>query len=127
MAVKSSPKKRKSVRNGTRKKATEQTPESVDTTPKPEIKPVLIDYPQEGESILPGHYAVRVAADQNAQVEVSVNDTDWIACRTADGFYWFDWWPSQPGKNNIKARQRTPDGNWVVSKKRSCKLKPSES
>lgn len=73
-----------------------------------------IDFPQEGEKIRAGHYAVRVGADGATEVEVSIDRGPWKPCRTSAGYFWIDFW-SQPNEvHEIKARAKGPDGRWVT-------------
>ena len=130
MAVKATPKKRKISVGLTKKKDTEKTNGKTSTNGKIAKAPaplVLIDYPREGENVLPGHYAVRIAGNQSAPVEVSVNGGEWVGCRASGGYYWFDWWPSQEGKNGLVARARKTGGGYVKTKKRICVLDPNKS
>lgn len=67
---------------------------------------VSLDYPQAGEQVLLGHYAVRVAAKPDVAVEVAVDGGPWQACREAVGYYWFDWSPAAPGEHTLVARAK---------------------
>jgi len=79
-----------------------------------------IDYPQAGESVGRGHYAVRVSAG-GGECEISIDDGPWQACRSADGFSWYDWSPEQTGSHRISVRTRV--GNGWVKTDRTCKVK----
>jgi hypothetical protein len=83
---------------------------------------VAIDYPKEEELVLSGHYAVRISATPEAQVEISFNDGEWNGCRTSLGYYWFDWNPAELGETVIKARVRVGAGRWKVSAERFCRV-----
>ena len=107
MPPKPAAQKKKQQTNGTKKKAASPTA-------------VLIDFPKEGETVFPGHYAIRIAAQPNAHVECCINEGDWTACRTADGFYWFDWFPNQAGESKITVRFKDEKGRWKTSTKRTC-------
>ncbi len=80
---------------------------------------ISVDYPQEGEKIISGHYAVRISAPAGA-VEISVNGSDWQPCRSDSGYFWFDWWPTEAGKYKLTARMNAGDGSSQKSKVRSC-------
>ncbi len=84
------------------------------------VTPVEIEYPVEGEKIAPGHYAIRVAAEPNSHVEISIDTGPWQACRFSVGHYWYDWRPSQADKHRIAVRSRLENGSWKTSKERSC-------
>lgn len=82
-----------------------------------------IDYPKEGESVLPGHYAVRISAKTAGSVEVSINNGPWHTCRTADGYHWYDWTPSTPGRATISARCKSSNGCAKTPTTRTCQVK----
>lgn len=65
---------------------------------------VLLDYPQQGETVRAGHYAIRIAAKDGLKVEVSIDGGVWTECRNAAGYYWYDWTPAAPGQHQIVAR-----------------------
>ncbi|MCG3204923.1 MAG: hypothetical protein KCHDKBKB_01640 [Elusimicrobia bacterium] len=77
----------------------------------------VIDYPQKGETIMPGHYAVRISGTPETDVEVSINGGPWQCCRADAGFYWFDWW-AEPGDARLLARFKDADNDWRESKSR---------
>lgn len=83
---------------------------------------IHIDYPREEELIIPGHYAVRLSGAPDAQVELSINDGDWTGCRTAVGYYWFDWEPSKAGEYTLLARQKVGKGRAKKSEPRFCRV-----
>lgn len=90
---------------------------------KPAASPKLsvsVDYPQEGERVLPGHYAVRITAAGAEAVEVRLDGTDWLACRESLGHFWYDWAPQKPGPVTLAARARRGKGRWAASPERSC-------
>lgn len=109
----------KLVSRPARKKSVESS-----TTLKPDSSPVeiAIDYPLEEELVLSGHYAIRINATPESQVEVSINDEGWLGCRTALGYYWFDWSPVGSGEMIIKARVRSGTGRWKMSADRFCRV-----
>jgi len=82
---------------------------------------IVIDYPREGELIVPTHYAVRIGASSNGYVELSVNGGDWVACRNAEGFWWYDWLSFAPGNYKIVARLMGDKGRVLKkSEVRNC-------
>ena len=83
---------------------------------------VVIDYPKEEELVAPGHYAIRISGLPEAQVEISINESEWQGCRTALGFYWFDWAPSKPGEQIINARLRVGKNRWKNAEQRYCRV-----
>src|SRR5687768_9199734 len=87
---------------------------------EPTRQAVTIDFPQEGEKVMPGHYAVRLTADGPGPVEISVNDGAWSPCRSEVGHFWFDWWPSEPGRHKLTARVNGENGRGQKSKTRTC-------
>lgn len=84
--------------------------------------PLLIDFPREGERVRPGHYAVRIAADGAQRVEVSINGGEWRACRSSVGYFWYDWRPEAPGRQELVARARFSKGRARKSDVRSCPI-----
>lgn len=104
------------------KKATRSTSLRA-TAPKaaktPKAPAVLLEYPQAGERVLPGHYAVRVAAKPEVAVEVSVDGGPWQPCREAVGYYWFDWTPSEAGEHTLVARAKNGGPRYAKTEERS--------
>lgn len=80
---------------------------------------VLLEYPQAGEAVRPGHYAVRIAAKPEVSVELSVDGGPWQACREAVGYYWFDWTPSQAGEHTLVARAKNGGPRYATSEERT--------
>jgi len=80
---------------------------------------ITIDYPKEGEILNPRHYAIRISAG-NGEVEVSIDGSDWIACRQCVGYHWFDWYYILPGKHKCMARIKLADGSYKKTKTISC-------
>lgn len=81
----------------------------------------IIDYPQKGETVMPGHYAIRVSGTPETEVEVRVNGGEWHSCRAGAGFYWLDWW-AEPGDLRLVARFKAADNEWKESKERKVKV-----
>ncbi|MCG3205593.1 MAG: hypothetical protein KCHDKBKB_02315 [Elusimicrobia bacterium] len=88
---------------------------------------IAIDYPREEELIIPGHYAIRLSATPNSQVEISINSGEWQGCRTALGYYWFDWEPKTAGEITLVARQKTGPGRPQQSAVRFCRVVPKKN
>ena len=80
---------------------------------------VLLEYPQAGEAVRTGHYAVRIAAKPEVSVEVSVDGAAWQPCREAVGYYWFDWVPAAPGEHTLVARAKNGSPRVAVSEERT--------
>ena len=83
---------------------------------------VAIEYPQEGEQVMPGHYAVRIGAPAGAEVAFSADGKTWGGCRFSVGHYWFDWNPSSAGKAKLAARFRVGNGRWTKTAVRSVNV-----
>ena len=84
----------------------------------PSKKP-CVDYPQAGEKVQRGHYAVRISS-AGSECQISINEGDWQDCRHADGFAWFDWQPETAGSHRISVRTRQ-GAKWVKAD-RSCEV-----
>jgi hypothetical protein len=67
-------------------------------------KTISIDFPVDGEQIIPGHYAVRISAGPLSLVEINVGGKEWYPCRESLSYYWFDWNPVKPGRVKLTAR-----------------------
>lgn len=78
-----------------------------------------IDYPKTGETVLRGHYAIRVAGG-NGESQVSIDGGEWQPTRSDAGFEWFDWFPETPGSHRIAFRTRMA-GKWVKAE-RVCEV-----
>ena len=78
-----------------------------------------IDYPQAGEKVFCGHYAIRISGHEG-ECQVAIDDGDWRSCRWADGYSWFDWIPAKKGRHHISARTRV--GNKWVKADRACNV-----
>ena len=79
-----------------------------------------IDFPQEGELVTPGHYAVRVSAKPGYDVEISTDGKEWFGTRPSVGFHWFDWMPSKTGRTVISVRIKSGKGRWKKVCEREC-------
>ncbi|MBI3297354.1 MAG: hypothetical protein HYZ75_04260 [Elusimicrobia bacterium] len=85
---------------------------------------VLLDYPQEGEAVLPGSYTIRVAAGCEHKVELSIDGGPWTECRQSVGYYWYDWNPSAPGEHRLVARAKNGGPRFMTSEERVCLVLP---
>jgi hypothetical protein len=84
---------------------------------------VVIDYPTKGEVVSGLHYGIRVGSVKDGQVEISFNNAEWLPCRPAHGYWWYDWGYFTPGTYKIAARLIDPQGK-VISKSQTttCKV-----
>jgi hypothetical protein len=84
--------------------------------PKKSSLSVTIDYPQDGETVRPGHYSIRLTVSAPAEVQLRVNGGEWLSCREAVGHYWLDW-SAAPAV--LEARARAGKGRWSASPARA--------
>src|SRR5579872_348837 len=53
---------------------------------------VTVDYPKQNDRISSLCYTVRLSAPQGAQkAEICIDQDDWLPCREAIGYWWYDW------------------------------------
>lgn len=84
---------------------------------------VIVDYPIENEIIGGNNYVLRIGASTDGYVEVSFNSGEWLPCRFASGYWWFDWNYFKSGNVTIEARIVSSDGKIVKSSIiRKCKI-----
>lgn len=83
---------------------------------------VVVDYPKNLENITSRHYSVRIGASDCTGVDISVNDQPWQPCRHNVGYWWFDWNNFQPGTHQLVARMHQRNGEYLISKRRRCKV-----
>lgn len=81
---------------------------------------VVLDFPAPEEKVAPGHYAIRVAANNEMKVEVSIDGGEWTECRPAVGYYWYDWTPATPGEHRIVARAKNGGPRFAKTEERVC-------
>ena len=85
---------------------------------------VIVDHPNENETINHPYYAIRIGASNNAYVQVSIDGGDWQNCRHSEGFWWFDWANYPLGNHKIIARLYDYNGKLIKkSKSRKCIFK----
>lgn len=71
----------------------------------------VIDYPEAGEIVRPGHYSIRLTASGAEQVQVRFDKGEWLECRESLGHHWYDWAP-QAGRVCLQGRARVGAGRW---------------
>lgn len=65
----------------------------------------VVDYPQESEVIQSSEYSLRISAPESvAGVEICINHGSWEPCRSAVGFWWYDWSGYKSGEYRVTAR-----------------------
>ncbi len=84
---------------------------------------IAIDYPKNGEAILPQHYAIRVGSTEDL-VEIAVDGGEWQACRKAGGYHWYDWYNISQGGHKCVARMKLDSGKYKKSKAVAFKTLP---
>ena len=81
--------------------------EAVKTQVAQSAPAVRVEYPQEGEVLLHPCYTIRIGTISGANnVEVSIDQGDWRACREALGMWWYDWSDYSKGEHCLVARSR---------------------
>jgi hypothetical protein len=63
-----------------------------------------VDYPRDGERVASREYTLRIATALPGVVEVSIDDGEWLPCRSAAGFWWRDWSGYGEGLHRVLAR-----------------------
>ncbi len=81
---------------------------------------VVIDYPQNGDKILPQEYTMRIGASNGSPVEVSIDNQPWVECRGDQGYYWYDWKDIPLGTHTCVARKKLVSGKYKKSKEVRC-------
>ncbi|MFA5138536.1 MAG: hypothetical protein WC728_04820 [Elusimicrobiota bacterium] len=71
---------------------------------------VVIDFPCGAETIRSDHYTLRIAAVEEGQVEVSLDNGPWQPCRSSQGYWWYDWSGYATGRHRAVARLNTTSG-----------------
>lgn len=76
----------------------------------------IVDFPAPNEAIASAHYTFRLSAPEKAEsVDVSVNQGPWLACRKAEGFWWYDWSGYGDGAHELIARTPGKGGRFLMS------------
>lgn len=83
---------------------------------------IVIDYPKNLETITSNHYTIRIGSTNTDRVEISIDDNPWQNCRHSVGYWWYDWNNISKGTHQIVARMHLGNGNYLVSKRRRCKV-----
>ncbi|HAH31028.1 MAG TPA: transaldolase [Elusimicrobia bacterium] len=83
---------------------------------------VVIDHPKTLENITSRHYSVRIGAHVCSGVDISIDDQPWQSCRHSVGYWWYDWNNFTPGTHQLVARMHKKNGEYLVSKRRRCKV-----
>lgn len=95
-----------------------------DAQPNPYHTPVppylWIDYPVASETLLGSEYVIRFGVGGADAVELSIDGSEWLPCRATSGYWWFDWSGITPGRHELVARMRTPEGTWYRTPVRAC-------
>lgn len=74
------------------------------TGKKTKANPVKIDYPKTNEAVSFDHYAVRISAAQDEQVEISLDGGAWAPCFNSSGYWWFHLNGLAAGTHKLAAR-----------------------
>jgi len=77
---------------------------------------LAVEYPRQGEKIASADYTVRVFAPEAAgKVGISIDQGPWKSCRSAVGYWWFDWSGFENGEHQIVVSMETEQGTRIVS------------
>lgn len=91
---------------------------------KPVESHLVVDFPQEKEVITHPEYTIRLGASSDAaKVEVSIDGGDFAPCRTAVGYWWYDWSGFSKIAHKISARLTTHDGRIIYSDLRTFSVR----
>lgn len=83
---------------------------------KPTTAMLAVEFPRQGERITSSDYTIRVFAPATAQkVGISIDQGPWMSCRSAVGYWWYDWSGFEKGEHQVVVSMTTPDGNRVIS------------
>jgi hypothetical protein len=75
---------------------------------KQSLPAVRVVCPSEDEVIAPPSYTFKIAATPWVDsMEVSIDQGDWMPCREALGFWWYDWSGFDKGEHEVMARSCT--------------------
>lgn len=68
---------------------------------------VRVEFPKEGETLAHPTYTFRIGALPEAKnVEISIDNGEWRACRESLGLWWYDWSDYTKGGHTLSARAR---------------------
>jgi len=82
---------------------------------------VVIDHPQNGEILNSNYYTLRIGAS-SAKAQIAIDGSDWMDCRCAAGYFWYDWTDISQGSHKLTARIQTVQGEFKTSKSVQCQL-----
>ena len=85
------------------------------TTPVQSRPAMRVECPGEGEAISRPYYTLQITAMLGGGVDVSIDQGDWLPCREALGFWWFDWSGFDAGPHELTVRTRVGEGLALVS------------
>jgi hypothetical protein len=91
---------------------------------RPPVAPYIwIDHPTEGERLRGPVYVIRLGVGGADAVEISFDKGNWLPCRYASGYWWYDWTNISSGRHTLVARMHTPEGRWYKTPTRNCERK----
>jgi hypothetical protein len=77
---------------------------------------LAVEYPRQNEKITSADYTVRVFAPAAAsKVGISIDQGPWKSCRSAVGYWWYDWSGYSEGEHQIVVSMETAEGIRVIS------------
>lgn len=77
---------------------------------------LAVEFPRPNEKITSSDYTVRVFAPATAQkVGISIDQGPWKSCRSAVGYWWYDWSGIDNGEHQIVVSMTTPEGSRILS------------
>lgn len=89
---------------------------------------IRVDFPQEAETIASPNYTFRLGTQKGIKMaEVSINGSEWLPCRPAAGFWWYDWQGYSPGSYSLYARAKNENGEVALSPPRRFKVQFPEA
>ena len=87
-------------------------------TPMPPY--IWIDHPQDDDMLSAPHYAIRLGVAGALLVEISIDKSPWVPCRSTSGYWWYDWSGITLGKHPLSARMHLSDGRIFRTPVRTC-------
>lgn len=86
---------------------------------------VTVDYPEENEKVGSPQYTIRIGTHGGVKnVEVAIDQGNWVPCRQACGYWWYDWAGYKDGEHEIVARIETSEGKRIASESREFFVLP---
>lgn len=73
-----------------------------------------VDFPKANETIAAGHYAVRISAEHNATVEVSVDGSPYSPCHNSCGYWWYNMSELRQGPHKVMVRASSPGSDAIL-------------